>query len=273
MAASKAMKGKVVLALALLLLVIDQIVKIEVKTNMCLHESIKVFDWFYILFIENEGMAYGATFINKFVLTSFRFVAVIVIGWYIVRQVAKGAKWKYLICLTLVVTGALGNLIDCLFYGKVFSESTPYEISQFVSWGEGYADMFYGKVVDMFYFPIINTVLPEWVPFYGGEQFIFFSPIFNFADSCITVGVVALLLFCRKELAEISFFSNNEENEKSDEEENEASGEESEDENIQEPKEETVEEPKEETDEEPKMELDEDSKAEDGDGALEKTSE
>ena len=207
MAVSNAMKGRVVLVLALLLLVIDQVVKIEVKTNMCLHESIKVFDWFYILFIENDGMAYGATFINKFSLTSFRFVAVIVIGWYIARQVAKGAKWKYLICLTLVATGALGNLIDCLFYGKIFSESTPYAVSELVAWGEGYADMFYGKVVDMFYFPIINTVLPDWVPFYGGEQFIFFSPIFNFADSCISVGVVALLLFCRKELSEISFFS------------------------------------------------------------------
>ena len=97
MAASKAMKGRVVLVMAILLLVIDQVVKIEVKTNMCLHESIKVFDWFYILFIENEGMAYGATFINKFALTSFRFVAVVVIAWYIVRQVTKGANWKYLI--------------------------------------------------------------------------------------------------------------------------------------------------------------------------------
>lgn len=191
--------------LALLLLVIDQVVKIEVKTSMCLHESVKVLDWFYINFIENEGMAYGATFINKFVLTSFRIVAVIVIGCYLVRQVAKGARWGYLVCLTLIVSGALGNLVDCLFYGKVFSESTPYVISEFVPWGEGYADMFYGKVVDMFYFPIFHTVLPEWLPFCGGEDYTFFSPVFNFADSCISVGVVALLLFCRKELSEITF--------------------------------------------------------------------
>lgn len=204
MVVSKAMKGWVVPALALLLLVIDQVVKIEVKTNMCLHDSIKVFDWFYILFIENEGMAYGATFINKFALTSFRIVAVIVIGWYLIRQVAKGARWRFLIFLTLIVTGALGNLVDCLFYGEVFTESTPYAISTFVPWGEGYADMFYGKVVDMFYFPIFHTVLPEWLPFYGGEDYTFFSPVFNFADSCISVGVVALLLFCRKELSEIS---------------------------------------------------------------------
>lgn len=233
MAASKAMKGRVMLVMALLLLVIDQIIKIEVKTNMCLHESIKILNWFYILFIENEGMAYGATFINKFVLTSFRFVAVIVLVWYIFKQVKKGARWTYLVLLTLVATGAMGNLVDCLFYGKVFSESTPYAISEFVPWGEGYGDMFYGKVVDMFYFPIINTVLPEWVPFYGGEQFIFFSPIFNFADSCISVGVVALLLFCRKELTELTSSSDNSDesdnSEKSDDSDNSDASEKSDD--------------------------------------------
>lgn len=189
------------------MLVIDQIIKIEVKTGMYLHESIRVTDWFYIAFIENEGMAYGMTFINKFVLTSFRIVAVAVIAWYIWRQVKNNARMLYVLLLSLVLAGAAGNIVDCLVYGQVFTASTVDQIAQVVPWGEGYADPFYGKVVDMFYFPLIDTYLPEWIPIWGGEKFVFFQPVFNFADSCISVGVVALLLFCRKEIAEISFAS------------------------------------------------------------------
>ena len=195
-------KGVVACLIVLTILIIDQVIKVEVKFGMYLHESIRVTDWFYIYFIENEGMAYGMTFINKLVLTLFRIVMVFLIGWYLLRQVHKGARWGYIVFLSLVLAGAAGNIIDCVCYGQVFSASTNDALAQVVPWGEGYAPVFYGKVVDMFYFPIIDTYLPDWLPFWGGEHFIFFSPIFNFADSCISVGVVCMLLFFRKEVSE-----------------------------------------------------------------------
>lgn len=193
-------KGLVAAIIVLLILVIDQIIKIEVKTNMCLHDYYRVTDWFYIYFVENEGMAYGMTFVNKLVLTLFRIVAVIVIAYYLTRKIAANARWVFVIFVSMILAGASGNLIDCMFYGKIFSPSTAESISEFVPWGEGYGDMFYGKVVDMLHFPLISTQLPEWLPIWGGDDFLFFEPVFNFADSCITVGVVLLLLFCRKEL-------------------------------------------------------------------------
>ncbi len=216
-------KGWVAVFLVLLILVIDQIIKIEVKTNMCLHESYRVTDWFYILFVENEGMAYGMTFINKLALTLFRIIAVIAIGYYLVKRIAQNSRWVFIILLSMVMAGAAGNLIDCIFYGKIFSSSTPYMVSEFVPWGEGYGDVFYGKVVDMLHFPLINTVLPDWIPIWGGDNFLFFEPVFNFADSCISVGVVLLLLFCRKELNELTSFSDKKDkNEEGKEEENKA---------------------------------------------------
>ena len=113
----------------------------------------------------------------------------------------------YVICLAMVLAGAAGNIIDCLFYGQIFSASTLYTVASFVEWGSGYAPILQGRVVDMFYFPIIDTYLPDWLPIWGGERYIFFSPVFNFADACISVGVVILLLFFRKELSTISFSS------------------------------------------------------------------
>lgn len=189
----------------IVLLVIDQTIKIEVKTSMCLHESIRVTDWFYISFIENNGMAFGMTLVNKMVLSLFRIVAIGVLGWYLFRQIRHGARTVYVACLTLVFAGAIGNLIDCMFYGLIFNASSPYYVSYFVPFGTGYAPFLMGKVVDMFYFPIIVTTWPEWMPFWGGDEFVFFSPVFNFADSCVSVGVILLLLFCRKELSQISF--------------------------------------------------------------------
>ena len=218
MAKSLAYKGGVIVFVVLLILIIDQIIKIEVKTNMYLHDAYRVTDWFYIYFIENEGMAYGMTFINKLVLTLFRIFAVIVIAIYLYRQIAKNASWGYLICVAMVLAGAAGNIIDCLCYGQVFSASSATELAHFVEWGQGYAPVFYGKVVDMFYFPIIDTYWPDWMPIWGGEHFIFFSPIFNFADSCISVGVVALLLFYRDNLSRISFSKNKAENAQDEEE-------------------------------------------------------
>lgn len=198
-------KGLVAIVLVILLLVIDQIIKIEVKTGMSLHESIRVTDWFYISFIENSGMAYGMTFINKVVLSLFRLVAIGILGWYVYRQVLKGARMVYIVCLTMVLAGAAGNLIDCMFYGLIFNASSPYYVSYFVPFGHGYAPFLMGKVVDMFYFPLIVTTWPEWVPFWGGKDFVFFSPVFNFADACISVGFILGLLLCRKELSQISF--------------------------------------------------------------------
>ena len=184
------------------ILVVDQIIKIEVKTNMSLGEALHITDWFYIEFIENNGMAYGMTFVNKLVLSLFRMFAICGIGWRVVKSglFSKG----YIVCLSMVLAGAAGNLIDCLFYGLIFNASTPFNVAHFVPFGEGYSTFLHGKVVDMFYFPIIHTQWPDWVPVWGGDDFVFFSPVFNFADSCISVGVVLLLLFFRKDLERMS---------------------------------------------------------------------
>lgn len=187
------------------ILIVDQIIKIEVKTNMSLGEALRITDWFYIEFIENNGMAYGMTFINKLVLSLFRMFAICGIGWYIWRVVKSGLFSKgYIVCLSMVLAGAAGNLIDCLFYGLIFNASTPFNVAHFVPFGEGYSTFLHGRVVDMFYFPIIHTQWPDWVPVWGGDDFVFFSPVFNFADSCISVGVVLLLLFFRKDLERMS---------------------------------------------------------------------
>lgn len=186
------------------ILVVDQLIKIWVKTHMTLHESIRVTDWFYLSFIENNGMAYGMQLGSKLVLSLFRVVAIGLLAYYLVQQVRKRARTGYQICLAMVLAGALGNLIDCMFYGLIFNASSPHYVSYFVEFGTGYAPFLMGKVVDMFYFPLIVTTWPEWVPFVGGGEFIFFSPVFNFADACISVGVVLLLLFYREEISKIS---------------------------------------------------------------------
>jgi len=197
-------RGRVAVVIIVLILLIDQLIKIWVKTNMSLHENIHIFDWFYIAFIENNGMAYGFQFGSKLLLSVFRLVAIAFIGYYIWRQARKQARWGYIVCLSMVLAGAAGNLIDCMFYGLCFNASTPFNVSEFVGFGNGYAPFLMGKVVDMFYFPIIETTWPSWMPFWGGEKFVFFSPVFNFADSAISVGVVALLLFYRREISQIS---------------------------------------------------------------------
>ena len=189
--------------LVVAILVIDQLIKIWVKTSMTLHESIRVFDWFYISFIENNGMAYGMQLGSKLVLSLFRVVAIGLLAYYIWQQVRKQARRGYIVCLAMILAGAIGNLIDCMFYGLVFNASSPHYVSYFVEFGTGYAPFLMGKVVDMFYFPLIVTTWPEWVPYWGGQEFIFFSPVFNFADSCISVGVVLLLLFYRTEISQL----------------------------------------------------------------------
>jgi len=211
--------GRLAVLLVVAILVIDQLSKIWVKTSMTLHESIHVFDWFYISFIENNGMAYGMQLGSKLVLSLFRVVAISVLGYFIWLQVKKRARSGYIVCLSMILAGAIGNLIDCMFYGLMFNASSPYYVSYFVEFGTGYAPFLMGKVVDMFYFPLMVTTWPEWVPYWGGQEFIFFSPVFNFADSCISVGVVLLVLFYRAEISQISLKLETADNETTQEEE------------------------------------------------------
>ena len=197
----KLTKGKIITLSVILLLVIDQVIKFAVKLNMTLGESIHVFgDWFRICFVENNGMAFGMQFggvIGKILLTSFRIVLIGGIIYYIKKVLLKNSDTPagVLAGVSLVLVGAIGNVIDCIFYGQIFTASSFGMMAEFLPTGGGYAPLMMGKVVDMFYFPLIDTTLPEWVPFWGGEHFVFFRPVFNFADSCISVGVVYLLLF------------------------------------------------------------------------------
>ena len=166
-------KGQIALLVIFSVLIIDQIIKIWIKTHMYWHESIRITDWFYIYFTENNGMAFGMEIFGKLFLTTFRIVAVALIGWYLYKIVKKGFKTGYIICVSLILTGALGNIIDSVFYGVIFNESTHSQIAGFMPEGGGYS---------------------TW--------FIFFSPIFNFADAAISCGIIALLLFYSKYLNE-----------------------------------------------------------------------
>lgn len=196
----KVSKGTKLFALGVLLVVIDQIIKILVKTNMQIGEHFNVIgNWFQIFFIENEGMAFGMKFggmAGKFCLSLFRIILFGLLFWWISSLSRKSVTTDggkallpdgktpvvptgVLVGLTLIAAGAMGNLIDCLFYGLIFD----------------YAPFMFGRVVDMLYFPLIDTIWPTWMPFVGGERFLFFAPIFNFADSCVTVGAIYLLIF------------------------------------------------------------------------------
>ncbi|MBP5322355.1 MAG: lipoprotein signal peptidase [Bacteroidaceae bacterium] len=190
--------GLLVASLAIVMLVIDQAIKISVKLGMRLYESIHITDWFYIYFTENNGMAFGMEIFGKLFLTSFRLIAIVLIIWYVLKIAGKGFPKGYLVALALIIAGAAGNIFDSLFYGEIFSVSTPSSISHLVPWGEGYSRLFYGKVVDMLYFPLVEWNWPSWMPGLAGKHFIFFSPIFNFADSCITVGLFMVILFYSK---------------------------------------------------------------------------
>lgn len=190
-------QGRLAVLIVVTVLIIDQIIKICVKTNMFLYQRIHITDWFYIYFTENNGMAFGMEIFAKLFLTLFRIVAVILITGYIYKIVHQKTPLKtgYVACLSFILAGAIGNIIDCVFYGEVFSASYPDQVASWTAIGEGYSNWLHGKVVDMFYFPIIDTYWPDWMPMVGGDRFIFFSPIFNFADASISCGIVALLIF------------------------------------------------------------------------------
>lgn len=194
------------------LLVLDQAVKIWIKTHMMIGEEFNVFgNWFKILFIENNGMAFGMEFsdgkIGKALLSLFRIVAVGAIGWYILKLIRDKAPKGVLFSFTLIFCGALGNIIDSMFYGMIFEHSLyfnpqNYEVATMFPEGGGYSSFLHGKVVDMLYFPIYEGYLPDWVPIWGGKDFVFFRPVFNLADSYITIGVLMLILFYRKFFSE-----------------------------------------------------------------------
>ncbi len=198
-------RGCMAVLIVAAILLIDQFIKVMVKTHMALHEQIEIFPWFKIVFIENNGMAYGMEIGSKLVLSIFRIVAVALLSWYITRLVKRKAGWGYIACLSMVLAGAAGNIIDSMFYGLIFNASSAHYVSYFVPFGTGYAPFLMGKVVDMFYFPLIVTTWPEWMPVVGGNSFVFFSPVFNFADAAISVGAVLLLLFYRNEIGAIEF--------------------------------------------------------------------
>ena len=189
-------QGRIALIIILSVLVIDQIIKYMVKTGMSLGESIEITSWFKILFVENNGMAFGMEIMGKLFLSLFRIVAIGFFIWYLVKIINKGFPTGYIVTVAFVIAGATGNLIDCMFYGLIFNESSfgSNGVATLVPFGDGYAPFLYGKVVDMFYFPL--WIWPDWMPFVGGD--VFFGPVFNFADSCITCGVIVLLLFYTK---------------------------------------------------------------------------
>ena len=205
-------KGMAMIIIIAVLLV-DQLTKIWVKTHMHLHECIDITGWFKILFVENNGMAYGMELLGgKLVLSLFRIVAISVLAYYLYKEVKRNANRLYVACVAMVWAGAVGNLIDSVFYGMIFNAASPFYVSYFVPFGQGYAPMLMGKVVDMLHFPLIETHYPEWVPWVGGNEFVFFSPVFNVADACISVGFVMALLFCRDEIAKISLFKHVDDN-------------------------------------------------------------
>ena len=191
---------KKVLTTALLLLVLDQLLKFWIKTNMFLGQEFRIFDWFIIHFTENNGMAFGLEFggdTGKIILSVFRII-VIVWGFTYIKTLTKTSLPNgLLVALGLVFGGAIGNIIDGVFYGVLFNDSYN-QIAEFLPAVGGYSTFLMGKVVDMFYFPLINTHFPSWMPFFGGEHFIFFRPVFNIADAGISVGMFVLILFYRK---------------------------------------------------------------------------
>ncbi len=179
-----------VVAIVLAILIIDQILKIWIKTNLMLGESIYITDWFQLLFVENPGMAFGMQIFGKVFLTTFRIVASGAIIYFIYTLIKGNYRFGFIVCISLILAGAVGNLVDSVFYGVIFNHSN-YQVAEMFSGQGGYAPYFYGKVVDMFYFPLIKNSMGDTI---------FFRPVFNFADSAVSVGVVLAILFFRHDL-------------------------------------------------------------------------
>ncbi len=185
-----------------IVLLLDQILKFWVKTHMFMGESQPILGrWFIIHFTENEGMAFGMQLggnYGKLLLSLFRIIAVIIIGFWIYRVSRKPGNTMLVVCISLIMAGALGNIIDSALYGMIFNESTFMQVATLFPAEGGYGTFLHGKVVDMLYFPIIESHFPAWFPIWGGEDFTFFRPVFNIADSAITTGVMMLIIFQKK---------------------------------------------------------------------------
>ena len=193
------MKSKYAFLIILLVLIIDQWSKIYIKTHFILNEAVRVFSWFQIYFVENEGAAWGTKIpgeYGKLLLTLFRIIAVIGIGYWLITATKKQQPKVLIVSISLILAGALGNIIDSVFYGILFNHSYGQIATLFSN--EPYGTLLHGKVVDMFYFPLIDTTLPNWVPIWGGERFRFFEPVFNVADSAICIAVGLMIIFQKK---------------------------------------------------------------------------
>lgn len=201
--------GKKAILMIFLILVADQILKIWVKTSLVIGQEIHLFgNWGILHFIENNGMAFGMEMggkPGKLILSVFRIIAIIGIGWFLSSLIKKKAYTGLILSVSAIMAGAIGNIIDSAFYGMIFSESYSNPAVLFPP-GGGYSSFLHGRVVDMFYFPVINTQWPDWSPFRPGESLIFFRPVFNIADSAITCGVLAILIFQKKMFREINEF-------------------------------------------------------------------
>lgn len=200
----RSLRTYVAIAIILVVMVVDQLIKFEIKTGFLLHESRQVTDWFYLLFTENRGMAFGMEFISTLFLTLFRMVAIAYFCMALARLVRQKAPMGVVVFVAMVIAGAAGNIIDNMFYGMIFSESTSWGApAALVPWGEGYGSFLNGRVVDMFYFPLFTW--PEWMPLVGGD--VFFGAIFNFADASISCGAIGLALFYFKYISRSGAFA------------------------------------------------------------------
>lgn len=194
-------RGLIATAIILTVIILDQILKIWVKTHFYLNEDLEITSWFHLHFIENNGMAFGMEFGPKIFLTIFRLVLAGALIWVLVRIKGMAAvKTGFLVCLALIIAGAIGNIIDCVFYGVIFNNPMPPEVAQMFPADGGYATLFHGRVVDMLYFPLFSFTWPGWMPGVGGQEFLFFQPVFNLADAAISCGMIAVLIFYPRQL-------------------------------------------------------------------------